>query len=461
MPGLPLRLLLVLALTAASLGAATLPAPHAAHAADSWIEELNAARASADLPAAAVRDDWAAPAREASRYMVLNGGLTHEPSPGSPGYTDGAKWAAGTGVLTAASWRMSPAEAVDGLLDSPGHAYWLLHPQLTEAGFGEYHDPDASPWTYAATIPVTQGIDASRPMPARTTYPGDGSAVERRPSALYVLGASLPSGSYRATVTADGRDVGVASVSRTHAEQVAVRLSAPLPLGAAVRATVRRDGEVFETFAFTTGSTASDGGSGERETAAVPPEVCASITLASFPDVDPTSTHGPAVGCVAGLGLLSGYGDGRFRPATIMSRAQAASVLDRTLAEAGLSLPAGPDVFDDVSGTHAAAIHRLAAAGIVTGTSATTFAPDADVSRAQLVTLLDRAADRLGTPLPDASTLPFGDVGEVHADAVARAAEAGITSGYPDGTFRPWDGVRRDHAASLLARWLDWRRDAS
>jgi hypothetical protein len=454
----------VLLLLALLLSVLVTPVPAAATE-TSWDTAMNTARADAGLAPVVARSDWTGPAQESSRYMVLNGLLTHDPVEGAAGYSEAAFWAANTGNLLAASWRMTPAEAIGRWLDSPGHAFWVLHPQLATAGFGEYHDAGASPYSYAATLPVIGGLDRNKTWPSRITYPADGARIDRQPKTVHVLGSSLPSGAYTATVTVDGHRVEVAAVTHRLGPQVAVQLAAPLPRNVNVIVDVRRDGAAFQSFAFSTGATGETAaappvGAGDAavdETDAGEAPTCVGTEVASFPDVASSSAHAAAVGCAATLGFVGGYPDGSFQPARTITRAQAASALDRTLKASGMDLPAGPARFTDVGGVHADAIHRLAAAGVTAGREATTFDPTAEVTRAQLILLLDRATAELGTPLPEVDTQPFDDVGPTHAAAVARAHGVGIASGFGDRSFRPGDAVRRDHAASLLTRWVDWR----
>ena len=81
-----------------------------------------------------------------------------------------------------------------------------------------------------------------------------------------------------------------------------------------------------------------------------------------------------------------------------------------------------------------------------------TFRAGNPVTRGQLATMISR-----GKQLPSAtSPTAFRDVrGSVHADAIAAATEAGIISGYPDGTFRPGAVVTRAQAATMLVRTME------
>jgi len=89
--------------------------------------------------------------------------------------------------------------------------------------------------------------------------------------------------------------------------------------------------------------------------------------------------------------------------------------------------------------------------GITTGTSATTFSPDATCTRAQAVTFLWRAA---GSPAPKNSTMAFTDVqsGSYYYNAVLWAVENGITNGTSETTFSPDNFCTRAQIVTFLWR---------
>ena len=89
--------------------------------------------------------------------------------------------------------------------------------------------------------------------------------------------------------------------------------------------------------------------------------------------------------------------------------------------------------------------------GITGGTSATTFAPDGFCTRAQAVTFLWRAA---GSPTPKSAAMPFTDVpaGSYYYDAVLWAIESGITKGTSDTTFSPNANCSRGQIVTFLWR---------
>ena len=89
--------------------------------------------------------------------------------------------------------------------------------------------------------------------------------------------------------------------------------------------------------------------------------------------------------------------------------------------------------------------------GITSGTSATTFSPDAACTRAQAVVFLWRAA---GSPAPKSGVMPFADVaaGAYYHDAVLWAVENGITSGTSATTFGPNATCTRAQIVTFLWR---------
>ena len=96
--------------------------------------------------------------------------------------------------------------------------------------------------------------------------------------------------------------------------------------------------------------------------------------------------------------------------------------------------------------------------GITSGTSATTFNPNATCTRAQAVTFLWRAA---GSPAPKNSMMPFTDVpaGSYYEQAVLWAVENGITDGTSATTFSPDAVCSRGQIVTFL--WRSQKSPAS
>lgn len=171
---------------------------------------------------------------------------------------------------------------------------------------------------------------------------------------------------------------------------------------------------------------------------------------AGFADV-PLGSAGdlePAAGWMDEWGITTGYPDGRFKPANQVTRHQMASFLFRL---AGSPVVEDPPRFPDVppSASYTDAVSWLASTGITTGYPDGTFRPTTLLNRHQLASFLWRAVGE-----PEAPPASFPDVAAdtPYADAVAWLSSTGITTGYVDGTFRPSVVVNRLQVAQMLWR---------
>lgn len=97
------------------------------------------------------------------------------------------------------------------------------------------------------------------------------------------------------------------------------------------------------------------------------------------------------------------------------------------------------------------AVLALAEQGIINGMTETTFCPDNQLTRAQVVTILYRMA---GAPETDAAAA-FADVPEdaYYADALAWAVETGVTEGVSETEFAPDMAVTREQFVTFLYRF--------
>ncbi len=108
---------------------------------------------------------------------------------------------------------------------------------------------------------------------------------------------------------------------------------------------------------------------------------------------------------------------------------------------------------NDIGGHWAAAeIERAISSGYVKGYPDGTFRPDAGVTRAEFVAMLDSAFQ---VPAGQNENTPV-DVSDQDwfAQDVKSALADGFVSGYPDGTFQPQDEVSRQEASCMLAKLL-------
>ncbi|MEK3884849.1 S-layer homology domain-containing protein [Paenibacillus sp. PL2-23] len=102
-----------------------------------------------------------------------------------------------------------------------------------------------------------------------------------------------------------------------------------------------------------------------------------------------------------------------------------------------------------------AAVQALAAKHVVTGVDEQRYMPEANIKRADFVTMLNRALEWKGVDLPDAGAPVFSDVekSSYYEEAVGTMVTLGIIKGY-DGKFRPNDIMTREEAAAAIARSL-------
>ena len=111
--------------------------------------------------------------------------------------------------------------------------------------------------------------------------------------------------------------------------------------------------------------------------------------------------------------------------------------------------------FDDVFVTdwYADAVEDAVKAGLFQGITDREFRPESSMTRGMVAAVLYRMAGQPQTEWTDA----FSDVSREawYADAVSWAAEQGVVTGYPDGTFLPNAPITRQELVSLMYRYAD------
>ena len=148
-----------------------------------------------------------------------------------------------------------------------------------------------------------------------------------------------------------------------------------------------------------------------------------------------------------------GYLDGNVRPNANVSRAETATIFFRLLKSdiRGGNLIAD-NGFSDVSDGqwHNKAISTMAKLGIVKGRRADNFDPDASITRAEFAAICARFNTK-----PVENSGSFSDIsGHWAENEIERAAAFGWISGYPDGTFRPDARITRAEAMTMINRVL-------
>lgn len=174
---------------------------------------------------------------------------------------------------------------------------------------------------------------------------------------------------------------------------------------------------------------------------------------ASFVDVTEENWFRDPVDFVTARGLFSGTSTALFSPNQSMNRSMLATVLYRLAGEPAVS---SRTAFNDVSADqyYADAVAWAAQNGIVSGTNANRFSPNAAITREQLAAILYRYA---GTPSASGSLDHFKDASEVSdyaATAMQWAVKQGIISGRGDGALDPKGSASRAEVAQMLMNFV-------
>lgn len=148
-----------------------------------------------------------------------------------------------------------------------------------------------------------------------------------------------------------------------------------------------------------------------------------------------------------------GYPDGKVHPEGNISRAETATIFFRLLkADIRDGNLTADNEFSDVSDGqwHNKAISTMAKLGIVKGRRADRFDPDASITRAEFAAICARFNTK---PIENSGS--FSDIsGHWAENEIERAAAFGWISGYPDGTFRPDARITRAEAMTMINRVL-------
>ena len=185
-------------------------------------------------------------------------------------------------------------------------------------------------------------------------------------------------------------------------------------------------------------------------------EIEVSFTLAADPDVNqpfvdvsPDAYYADAVAWAVGNGITNGTSATTFGPDVSCTRAQMVTFLWRAAGSPEPTTANNPFTDVQAGSYYYDAVLWAVEQGITSGTSATTFAPDATVTRAQTVTFLYRAA---GSPAVSGGSFADISADAYYADAVAWAVSEGVTVGTSDTTFSPNMNCTRAQIVTFMYR---------
>ena len=182
-------------------------------------------------------------------------------------------------------------------------------------------------------------------------------------------------------------------------------------------------------------------------------------------DVEGT-THAAAITCVVDYGFASGRDDGTFLPGQPITRGQAATIavaLIEGATDERLASPAESE-FSDLGGTtHAGAIDKIAAAGVIQGRAGGVFGPNDTITRGAMARVITNSLDYIDTLAVDGSLPPANDtvffadaVGSTFQPDIQALAGEGIVAGRTETTFAPAAQVTRGQMATFVMRAADY-----
>ena len=321
--------------------------------------------------------------------------------------------------------------------------------------------------TADSTYNVASGTTITLPTPRRSGYTFNGWYDG---SKFYAVGASY---TVSATVTLNASWSYISSGSSSYDPTYSVSTPSKTEHGSVtvspksaskgdtVTVTVKPDsGYVLETLTVTDKNgnelTLKDKGNG-KYTFTMPAgkvEVKATFMednsmLNFFYDVPNDAYFYEAVKWAVKNGITTGVGNDLFAPEQPCTRAQIVTFLWRA---AGSPEPKGAasGMTDVVSGSYyEKAVAWAIENGITTGTTTSTFSPDATCTRAQAVTFLARALKAKAASAAEFSDVPTGSY---FADAVAWAAANGVTEGIGGGLFGSDNDCTRGQIVTFLYR---------
>ena len=175
-----------------------------------------------------------------------------------------------------------------------------------------------------------------------------------------------------------------------------------------------------------------------------------------FVDVAKTSWYYGNIKYVWQHDIMNGVSDTKFAPESSMTRAMFVTVLYRLEGSPSVEGLATPPFTDIGASNYSWAYNAIVWAyntGVTKGTSATTFAPGAAITRQEIVTMLYRYA---GSPAVSGSLI-FGDSSVISSwarSAVQWANSIGVITGYPNGNFGPVDATTRGQMAAIVHRYM-------
>jgi len=174
----------------------------------------------------------------------------------------------------------------------------------------------------------------------------------------------------------------------------------------------------------------------------------------TFCDVTSSTAYEDEILWAAKKGITTGWPDGTFRPLQSIKRDAMAAFLYRLAGKPAFTPPARSPFKDyDQSNMYYKEVTWLASKGIATGWPDGTYRPFEAINRDAMAAFLYRMAGKPKFSAPSKS--PFKDYSRKNKyyKEVTWLKQTGISTGWSDGTYRPFQAINRDAMSAFLYRY--------
>lgn len=158
----------------------------------------------------------------------------------------------------------------------------------------------------------------------------------------------------------------------------------------------------------------------------------------------------PYLNQLVNWGFMRGDIDGNLNPDNNITRAEFVTIINRAFGYETV----GATPFNDVEDTdwYAEDVAIAYTAGYITGTSANTFSPLAEITREEAAVILARNLMMQPTVGENTDFTDGRDLSNWSSGLVSTAARYNLLSGYPDGSFRPQNPITRGEVAIMVTK---------
>ena len=186
------------------------------------------------------------------------------------------------------------------------------------------------------------------------------------------------------------------------------------------------------------------------------------VQAANFTDVPSGAWYEYAVNSLADRGIISGIGDNKFAPGRALSRAETVTILAKmALSSTDIEQYKNFSRFNDVPKDkwYTPFINWASEAGVVSGDGNGRFRPDGAIARQELAVILQNFSEKMGYKLPaNVEEKNFADGGNISgwaSRAVKNCQRAGVFKGDEKNRFNPQNHTSRAEASASIYNYLE------